>query len=1133
MNSLRLLLAGLRHHGRIHAAVALGVAAAAAVLVGAFIVGDSVRGSLRDLTLDRLGGVDYVLQPPRFFAADARRLDAAPLSPGGFAKLVPRQAGVILLDGAVETTGESTSVAGGVSVVGCDDRFFAFYDAETKQAPASGEVFLNAAAAEELGAAAGDEILLRVPTPGEAPADSLLGRKTETVAARRLTIAKVLPNAGPGRFGLNPAQQSPLLAFVAVSELQDLLDRPGEVNTVLFGRATDSARPEASWEDDFPAWQATWEDLGLIAQTSAGDDRPARTTVTSEEMLLPEAVISALAEAFPGDQRQEVQAYLVDSLEGNEQSLNYCIVAGVDPRGEPPLGPMRNVDGDAIATIGDDEIVLSAWAAHRLGLQVGDEATLRYFEPESTHGAVELVDPPTVLRVVAITPVAEATATTANAAFDRDYVPEVPGVTDQDSLRDWDPPFPFELSRVTEDDEEYWDEFRTTPKAFVSLATARRLWDSRFGDTTAVRIAADEATVRRAARWDSAKLGFSLRPVKRQGLAAATGTTPFEGLFIGFSLYILVSALALVLLLFRLGVEQRSAELGLELAVGTRVGRAMRWMATEGLVVAAVGSAIGVALGVAYAEVMIYGLTHWWVAAVGTPFLTTHVTPTALVLGAASALVAAALVIVWSIRGLARLPVRQLLSGETERPWTPRRGRFSAIAAVVLAAGGLGASAAGVSATGMTQVGLFFAAGASVLAAGVAGLSWILRRGGRRYALHLSHPTRWLAMQGARRNARRSVLTTGLMASATFLIGAMSAFRVAPSEQGAGGAALYAESAAPILADLTSEDGRYDAGVLGQADRLLADSRVTAFRLRPGDDASCLNLFQSSRPKVLAVPTSLTDAAEPAAEFAWAQSAATTEAERGNPWSLLDKPLAGGAIPVAVDFDTATYSLKKGLGDEILLPDGRGGELRLQVVGLLDKSIFQGALLISDAAFRQAFPEISGFRIFLIDPGEAADATSAASTLEQGLSQYGFDSTPSARKLAGFLAVQNTYLQTFQSLGGLGLLLGAIGLAAAQLRGVVERRRELALMRAIGFSGSALGKMVFAENALLLAAGLGLGGLAAAVALAPQLLRGTGETPIGLLAAVCLGVVALGLAAGAWAVRAAVRAPVIVSLRGE
>ena len=70
-----LLRRNLFYHWRANVAVALGVMVGTAVLTGALLVGDSLRGSLRDLTLDRLGDIDHALVGDRFFQADlAERL---------------------------------------------------------------------------------------------------------------------------------------------------------------------------------------------------------------------------------------------------------------------------------------------------------------------------------------------------------------------------------------------------------------------------------------------------------------------------------------------------------------------------------------------------------------------------------------------------------------------------------------------------------------------------------------------------------------------------------------------------------------------------------------------------------------------------------------------------------------------------------------------------------------------------------------------------------------------------------------------------------------------------------------------------------------------------------------------------
>ena len=139
--------------------------------------------------------------------------------------------------------------------------------------------------------------------------------------------------------------------------------------------------------------------------------------------------------------------------------------------------------------------------------------------------------------------------------------------------------------------------------------------------------------------------------------------------------------------------------------------------------------------------------------------------------------------------------------------------------------------------------------------------------------------------------------------------------------------------------------------------------------------------------------------------------------------------------------------------------------------------------------------------------------------LEDRLSDYGFSAEPTLDRLASLMAVQNTYLATFQSLGGIGLLLGTLGLATVQLRSVLERRGELALLRATGYRRRRLAWMVTLENAILLAGGLAIGLLAASLAVAPHLFGGGASLPWAQLGGTLALVFAVGLLAGLAAVR--------------
>ena len=134
--------------------------------------------------------------------------------------------------------------------------------------------------------------------------------------------------------------------------------------------------------------------------------------------------------------------------------------------------------------------------------------------------------------------------------------------------------------------------------------------------------------------------------------------------------------------------------------------------------------------------------------------------------------------------------------------------------------------------------------------------------------------------------------------------------------------------------------------------------------------------------------------------------------------------------------------------------------------------------------------------------------------------------------MAAYLAVQNTYLTTFQLLGGFGLLLGVLGLSVVLLRSIWERRAEMALLRALGYRKQSLHGIVLAENGLLLVLGLGAGILAAFAAVGPHLASGT-QIPWGRLG-IMLGLVfVVGLSVAYIAVVATLRAPLIPALREE
>lgn len=1113
---------------------------ATAVLTGALLVGDSVRGSLRDLAIERLGRIDFAVVSNALFRADlAGELARAPEF-RETASLDGASPAMLLVGSLQSDNGDGTKRAGDVAVVGVTDSFWSVGRGGPAEPLGEDGLALVDALARDLGVKEGDEVLLRLPLAGQQiPADTPLGEKIETMISRRLRVAAVLPPEGLARFGLRPSQQLPRNAFVPLAVLQDMLDAPGKANAILIAGDNADAAPSANALDKLrDALKPKLGDFGLNIASKTSASGTDYIELTSSAMVLPPHVIEEVRR-IAGSDVQPIITYLANTIVKGERKIPYSTIAGISPTAE--LGPLFDEAGKPIE-LARDEIALNRWAADDLQAEVGDVIAITFYEPESTHGTPD-EHPPVTFRLAAIVPLVDANGQ-PTAAADPTLTPRLEGVTDQESINNWD--LPFELTEtVRREDEEYWDEHSTTPKAFVSYATAERLWRSRYGVVTSIRIPSDRFDAEQfrnqlTSALNPAQLGMRIEPVKDQALAASAGTTPFEGLFIGFSFFLIAAAVLLVVLLFRLGVEQRAAELGVLVATGIGRRKVGSILAAEAAIVSLAGAAIGAVAGVLYAWLMTYGLRTLWVDAVVTPFIYLHVTAASLTIGFVAGVAVALVTVALSLRRVVRVPARQLLAGVAESRAAAGTGHswWPMWASVTLVATACGAATGGAFLSGQAQAGAFMGAGAAALAAALVAVWQLWRRGDRPSAARLS--LLGLAGKTLQRNPSRSILATSLIASASFLIVALSAFRLDTRGQGTGGFALVGESSLPIHFNLATEEGRRELGFSRAADEQIASTQIFTFRVKDGDDASCLNLYQTRQPRVLGVPEDFLQHVKTEQPFAWADRG-VADAET-SPWLLLDNASTTSGdnadvapIPVILDANTATYSLHlAGVGDEFTIQDETNQPVTLRVAALLSNSILQGVVLMSEEDSRSLFPATAMPQFFLIArSADSPPVEDVADTLEDTLSDYGFYTENARERLAGFLVVQNTYLTTFQMLGALGMLLGTVGLAVVELRSVVERRGELALMRATGFRRGRLGWLVLAENGALLVTGLTIGVAAAVVALLPHLVQVRATIPWGTLSVMLLVVAAVGVAAGALAVRAVAAVPLQAALKSE
>ena len=668
------------------------------------------------------------------------------------------------------------------------------------------------------------------------------------------------------------------------------------------------------------------------------------------------------------------------------------------------------------------------------------------------------------------------------------------------------------------------------------------MWRSRFGEATSIRVnppkgmplaqARDQFSDRLRSALDPVALGLAVRDVRASAVGASRGATDFGEYFTYFSFFLVVSALVLAALFFKLGIEQRAREVGLLRAVGFTTSAVRRLFVAEAAVLTLAGCVLGIAGAVLYGYMMMTGLRTWWVDAVGTTALTLHVGALPLVAGALGGALAAVVCIWWTLRSLSKISERSLLAGQIEPERSTQQAAqrltpgalfliFSAIGLLLVASGAL---------KWLGAAGAFFGAGAAFLAASLSLAAFLLRR--RPRAILAGHgwwPVSRLGLRNATYRPGRSVLSMAVVASATFILISVDAFRRDPGaastdpHSGTGGYALMVDTVLPIVRDPNSPDGRELLGTTS-----FKDVSVTPFRVLPGDDTSCLNLYEPRQPRILGVSKPFIDEGR----FAFSSSLDRDDREKANPWLLLTQEQRDDSIPVIADANSMTYVLHKSLGDEIVI-DHRGRVVTMRLVAALSDSVLQGELMMSEANFLKAFPEQEGYQFMMV----AAPSSSIAdveTTIEDQLSDFGADATTTAERLAEFHRVENTYLSTFQTLGGLGLLLGTIGLSAVLLRNVLERRRELALLGAVGFGRASLFTIVVAESALLLVCGLGAGVICALIAIAPAAAERGGRLPTGAGAWLLLfAVFGTGLVASIVAAKAALQSKLLDALRAE
>lgn len=990
MKSTGFIWKGIRHYRSAYWGVLTGAAVGAMVLLGALMAGDSVQESLTRSAELRTGKVAKIFSGgERFFRADLAERN------GGSA--------MIYLKGQVNV---EERAEGQVQVMGVSEDFWDFAPQETSVDLSNFDAAISGPLARALDLKEGDSAVVRLQKPGLLSRDAPLSGESESVSSMRITVAKILTDDEFGRFSLEQTQVPPSSVFVPLKRLQKVFDLKGKANALLLDE-----------DQSFDPGKLDLADYGISVV-----EVPGGVEVRSERIF--------------------IEPRIAERIEG-EPVLTYLINTLATEVGETPYSMVTAVSGKSAVFLptqpGEGEVVINDWLADDLRAQIGDELTMDYFVVESGSKLVEKRGVFTVKAIVKM----------EGAAADKRWMPDFPGVADVESARDWEPGLPLDLTRIRDKDDEYWENFKGTPKAFVSHETGEELWENRWGKVTGMRIPGgkvDEVSKSVRDVLEPSLAGMQEMDFSGQAKEAAKSPVDFAGLFLAMSFFLIIAAIALVAMLFRFNVEQRAEEGALLSAVGIRAGKITNWRIGEAFFVVLAGALAGTLLATVFCAMVLKVIGSIW--GEGTAF-GLHLSGGTIVTGIV-VIVKLSLLAVWlTTRKQAKQSASMRLnSGAGEEVGKPSRWATGFLVfGLLLVAGGIAMSFSA------AAQGAFFLVGFGVLVTGLAAFRKRLARIGSLGELSPDG----MAKVNLSRRASRSLTVVGVLAAGVFLVLSVASFRKNGGENwqnkrsGAGGFAWWVETTSPVN---RPADAKGEVVWFGL-------ETLVPFRIGAGDDVDCFNLTASTQPRLLGVDPGLLEG----------------RFRTSDDWSFLK----GDGVPAFVDETTMMWVLKKKVGDELIYQDEWGNDFPITIAGVVKDSVFQGSLILDEAKLLEKFPSLGGYQLFL-SPDEKA-----RETLQEETADLGGKVTATKDRLAAFHEVENTYIAIFNVLGGLGIILGSFGVGIVTARNLVERKAEFETLRVLGISKLRRSRIVKREVRSMVAWGLGLGLLSALIAVIPVL----------------------------------------------
>lgn len=621
-----------------------------------------------------------------------------------------------------------------------------------------------------------------------------------------------------------------------------------------------------------------------------------------------------------------------------------------------------------------------------------------------------------------------------------------------------------------------------TQVAFVE-PVAQQLMLGKTGAFSSITLTADEGVSPEQLRDRVAgALGADFQVRTGEELASATAADGKAFLnivrmvLLGFSGLSLLVGIFLILNTFSILVAQRTGELALMAALGARRRQIIGSVLVEATLVGVVASAVGLGLG-AGVSLLLKSVME---ANSGAQLPVGLIVPVgylvlAFVLGVAVTLIAA---LVPAFRASRVPPVEAMRASAAEQRSISRITKLGAVPAVV----GVGATIASVT-TDLGGARWLVLAGGIVL--GLAGIALLTPAASKALLPGIGRLLSWsmpgkLGRRNASRNPRRTAITVATLVVTLGLVGGVGV--VAESLRADVTSMATQDLGADLVLGGDGVSGR--AGGQGGGPPQAADGRIMpTFEASVIDEANELpGVSRAVAQYVDTVQVAGAGSRQPVASSAAGADLAQLVPVLGV--SRVDGSLAAlRPGEVVVDKDTlSSQGLRVGGTARLATP--RAGWQEYRIVGSYEPSyLLRGPVLAPEQAgeqFVSAAPAL-GYVELTASADKAATKQAVSDLLASNPEVSVQDQTQLAEDAAGQVDTAEVMLYV---LLGLSVIIGILGIINTMALSILERTRELGLLRAIGMRRSHMVHMVVAESLVMAIFGalLGLvaGGLAGA-----------------------------------------------------